>query len=95
MSTTPEADRPVSLVTGDGSGIGRAVASRLAALGHRLVLVGRTGRKLEETAAPIAATGHRDLELLEADVADPAQAHACVDRAIERFGRIDGAGRPA
>lgn len=80
----PDADRPVSLVTGAGSGIGRAVARRLAALGHRLVLVGRTGRKLEETAA-----GLGEVELLEADVADPDQAHACVDRAIERFGRLD------
>jgi NAD(P)-dependent dehydrogenase (short-subunit alcohol dehydrogenase family) len=89
MDTAADADRPVSLVTGAGSGIGRAVATRLAGLGHRLVLVGRTGRKLEETAQPLAAAGHRDLELLEADVSDPAQAHACVDRAIERFGRLD------
>jgi len=79
-------ETPVTLVTGAGSGIGRATARLLARRGHRLVLVGRTAAKLEETAAGFDPDA---TELLEADLADSAQAHACVDRAIERFGQLD------
>jgi NADP-dependent 3-hydroxy acid dehydrogenase YdfG len=46
-------DQPVSIVTGAGSGIGRATAIMLAERGHRVTLVGRTALALEETAALI------------------------------------------
>jgi NAD(P)-dependent dehydrogenase (short-subunit alcohol dehydrogenase family) len=81
---------PVAIVTGAGSGIGRAAALRLAAAGFRLLLVGRTLRKLEASADEIAR-GHPGaaVDLLEADLGDPAAPAGAVARAMARFGRLD------
>ncbi len=78
--------RRVALVTGAGSGIGRAIASMLHTQGFALTLVGRTRSKLEATAASIGAS---DALLIECDLADSERAAGCVDRTLERFGRID------
>lgn len=87
MSVAPT---PAAIVTGAGSGIGRAAAARLAARGHPLLLVGRTLAKLEATAAAIARE-HPSLpiELFEADLADPSAPASAVARAVARFGRLD------
>ncbi len=78
---------PVSIVTGAGSGIGRACARMLAERGHSLVLVGRTAHTLEETRAQLAQP---DAHLVApADVSDCARVYEVVDRTIERYGRID------
>ena len=86
----PAAAAPVSIVTGAGSGMGRATALRLAAKGHRLVLVGRTLAKLVDAAREIVA-GHPGtlVETIEADVGDPAAVHSIVPRVVATFGRID------
>ena len=86
----PAAAAPVSIVTGAGSGMGRATALRLAAKGHRLVLVGRTLAKLVDAAREIVA-GHPGtlVETIEADVGDPAAVHSIVPRVVTTFGRID------
>lgn len=90
MTTTPPSDAPVAIVTGAGSGIGRATAHRLAAAGSRLLLVGRTLRKLEATAAEIAREHPAAaIDLLEADLGDPAACAGVVARAVARFGRLD------
>lgn len=83
MTTTTT---PVALVTGAGSGIGRATAILLAARGYDLALTGRRPERLRETAALLGAG--RALEL-PADVADGADAAAIVDRTLDRFGRVD------
>ena len=57
------------IVTGAGSGIGQACCDALAELGATVILVGRTGAKLEESAARIAANGI-DHECHEIDVAE-------------------------
>lgn len=71
----------VALVTGAGSGIGRAVARALAGEGWTLALLGRREASLRET-LPQAL-------LLPADVADEAQVGAAVATLRERLGRLD------
>jgi NAD(P)-dependent dehydrogenase (short-subunit alcohol dehydrogenase family) len=77
---------PVALITGAGSGIGRAIAAGLAPRGWRLALVGRARGTLEETARLCAPA---ECAAIAADVADPEQAMHAVDEAAARFGRID------
>ncbi len=77
----------VALVTGAGSGIGRAVAKKLAQNGYHVVLTGRRRGPLEDVAKEIedsnAATA------LRADVADPASVSTLFDEIARRFGRLD------
>ena len=77
----------IILVTGAGSGIGRAVALAFLAQGDSVVLTGRRPGALDETAA-LANAGGRVL-VHPADVAEPASITALFDAAIARFGRLD------
>lgn len=77
-----------AFVTGAGSGIGRAIASRLAAAGFAVSLAGRREGPLEDAAAQIAAAGGEARALAGFDVTAPATIEAGVARAIERFGDI-------
>src|SRR6187397_2728299 len=78
----------VALITGGGTGLGRAIALDLARCGADVVLAGRRREPLEKTAAEIAAGGARAL-VVTADIREEEQATALVDRALEEFGRID------
>jgi NAD(P)-dependent dehydrogenase (short-subunit alcohol dehydrogenase family) len=75
----------VALVTGAGSGIGRAVAVALGAAGYHVVLTGRRKGPLEQTAQ---ATGSETL-IVESDVADAHSVARLFSRIREVFGRID------
>jgi meso-butanediol dehydrogenase/(S,S)-butanediol dehydrogenase/diacetyl reductase len=77
---------PVALVTGAGSGIGRATALRLAADGHRVTLAGRRERALRETADRI---GDPDSLVTVCDVTDADAVSAMVSATEAAFGRID------
>ncbi|HSW46869.1 MAG TPA: SDR family oxidoreductase [Phycisphaerae bacterium] len=76
----------VAIVTGAGRGIGRAIASRLANRGMKVLAVARTAGDLAKTAA--AATGGVCLPH-PADVTRSDQVAAMVQRATEEFGRLD------
>jgi NAD(P)-dependent dehydrogenase (short-subunit alcohol dehydrogenase family) len=76
----------VVLVSGAGSGIGRAAAIRLGRAGASLALVGRTLERLEETRDAIGSTG---VDVIAADVCDAAAVHALIDRVLHRFSRLD------
>jgi NAD(P)-dependent dehydrogenase (short-subunit alcohol dehydrogenase family) len=80
------------LVTGGGTGIGRACAERLAADGCAVTICGRTEAKLAEAAERIAqqAAHGGSVRWLAADVTDEAQVQAAVARALEPTGRLDG-----
>ncbi|RLV10144.1 short-chain dehydrogenase [Streptomyces griseocarneus] len=80
-------DRTV-LVTGGGTGIGRAIALAFAREGARVVVAGRRDVPLEETVAEIEAEGGRALAVA-ADVTVSAQVDALVARTVERFGGLD------
>jgi NAD(P)-dependent dehydrogenase (short-subunit alcohol dehydrogenase family) len=85
------ADAPVTIVTGAGSGIGRAVCELLANAGHRLVLVGRNESTLRETMDLITSRSAAPPEMLvvPADVADAAQAMSVIDLTLGQWGRVD------
>lgn len=79
----------VALVTGAGSGIGRAIAIRLAQDGAGLVLMGRREQMLEEVASAIRADTGRDPLVHPGDVSLESDIDAAVSAALERFGRLD------
>ena len=74
-----------AIVTGAGSGIGRAVAVALAGDGFSVALAGRRREPLEETAR---LAGGKTL-VIPTDVTDPAQVTALFSQAREAFGRLD------
>jgi citronellol/citronellal dehydrogenase len=76
----------VAIVTGGGSGLGRATALELAALGAQVVVCGRRLEPLEETAA--AAEGGR-VEARVCDIREEDQVDSVVDGVVETHGRID------
>ena len=78
----------VALVTGAGSGIGRAAALLLAADGARIAAVSRTEDELEETLAEVRKRGG-DGAVFPADISDPEQMKAVVDAIEKRWGRLD------
>jgi NAD(P)-dependent dehydrogenase (short-subunit alcohol dehydrogenase family) len=77
-----------ALVTGAGTGIGRASATALSRAGARVALVGRRESALAETARECRAAD-RDVLLHPADVSDRASVDRAVGRAIEEWGRLD------
>ncbi|BBB14538.1 SDR family oxidoreductase [Sphingopyxis sp. FD7] len=76
-----------AIVTGAGSGIGRAAALALGRKGYRLVLAGRRLAALEETAAAIEAPAQASPWVT--DVTDAASVAALFAHTKDRFGRID------
>ncbi len=78
----------VVLIVGASSGMGRVVATKLAAEGARLVVTARSATKLERLAAEITARGGECLAL-PADALDAAAAERVVATAVARFGTID------
>lgn len=74
----------VAIVTGAASGIGRAVATELAAQGARLVLADLNGADGEAVAAELASA-----TFVRCDIADRAACYALVAHTVERHGRLD------
>ena len=75
----------VALVTGGGTGIGRATALELARTGAKVVVCGRRPEPLEAVQAELG----EDCLAVPTDVREPEQVAALVDRTLERFGQID------
>jgi NAD(P)-dependent dehydrogenase (short-subunit alcohol dehydrogenase family) len=90
----------VAIVTGAGSGIGKAVAVTLLRNGYSVALAGRRADALAQAVRDAGDAGSRALAE-PTDVANPASVHALFARTKERFGRLDllfnnaGTGAPA
>lgn len=78
----------IALVTGAGSGIGRAVSLGLQAAGYSVVLAGRRAAELEKTAALAQPSGGKMLAV-PTDVGQPDSVRALFARTKEVFGRLD------
>lgn len=72
------------IITGGGTGIGRATAQLFATAGAEVLIVGRTAERLAET-----ATQHPRIRMCVADIAEPNAPADVVDAALATFGRID------
>lgn len=86
MNAEPRTDLAahVVVVTGAGSGIGRATAHTFARAGARVLGIGRRKDALEETAA-----GHPEIAVHPADLNDPGAPQEAVDAAVDRWGQLD------
>src|SRR6201987_5085554 len=87
MSTQQSEPRLVTVVTGAGSGIGRAIARRLAGAGHRVALAGRHMERLEQTLAQLPAA--RQAFAVPTDVTKPESGQELFDEVVSRAGRVD------
>ncbi|MFI6517015.1 SDR family NAD(P)-dependent oxidoreductase [Spirillospora sp. NPDC050679] len=75
---------PAVIITGGGSGIGRAAAHAFADRGARVLVVGRTEATLAET-----AEGRPGIRVLAADITKPDAPDTIVETALSEFGRVD------
>lgn len=76
----------VAVVSGAGSGIGRAVAQRLAKSGYRVALLGRRVSALEQTMGGLHGAGHA---VCAGDLTDPAAVHDVAAQIIGEFNQVD------
>ena len=75
----------IIVITGAGSGLGRAIARKLGADGDEIVLLGRTMSKLEKAAGEIGANAMP----VACDIGDPDQVRAAFAKIKERHGKVD------
>ena len=93
-------ENKVALVTGGGSGLGKAAARLIAAGGGKVVVAGRRPEAGEAVVRDIEATGGAAM-FVRANVDSPAEVEALVAKTVERYGRLDlavnaaGIGGPA
>lgn len=82
--------QPVAVVTGAGTGMGRAAAKALATAGFAVMVAGRREDMLDESRSEIlASTPDAVVELRVTDVGQPAECDALIADSVERLGRVD------
>ncbi len=77
------------VVSGGGSGIGKAIAFLAARLGADVTICGRTEEKLDATRAAIKAATGRDVAVRAMSIREPKEVEALLDAVFDRNGRID------
>ncbi len=95
------AKNAIALVTGGGTGIGRAIAKALGSAGFKVVISGRRAEVLEKAARELAEETGAEFLAVAADVSDPNSVRSLFDTIADRHGRLDllvnnaGMGLPA
>lgn len=79
----------VAIVTGGGTGIGKAISIALAECGARLVIASRKKENLEQGANDIAEATGREPLALQCDIREPEQVEGMVQSSIDRYGQVD------
>jgi short-subunit dehydrogenase len=87
--SSQDVSRPIALVTGPTSGLGRLFADRLARRGYDLVLVARDEARLKEVADELAAAYDASCEVIAADLVDRGQLKVVEDRLADRRRPVD------
>jgi len=88
-TATPHRDaKPVALVTGGGTGLGRAIAGGLALDGYNLAIASRSSEHLAAGGAELKGRGARVLEIAT-DVRVPEQVDRLIDAVRQEYGRLD------
>lgn len=77
------------LVSGGGSGIGRAMTFTLSRLGANVMICGRRAEKLQDAAASVRRLLGREIATFPMTIRDPAQVEALLDATWQRFGGLD------
>ncbi len=81
-------DGRVALITGGGTGLGKAMASALTEAGADIIIASRNMERLEGAAEELKASGRRVLPL-QVDITDGASVRTMVEEALGRMGRVD------
>jgi len=84
----PDFTGKTAIITGGGSGLGRAMAEHLASLGAMTVLAGRRPEPLAEGVSRIESSGGRAVAV-QTDVRDPEQVKRLVEFVVTNHGRVD------
>jgi len=98
---SPTARSGIALVTGGGTGLGRAMAKALGAAGYKVVISGRRADILETAAQELGKETGAEFLAVAADISDPVSVRALFDAVESRYGRLDllvnnaGMGLPA
>ncbi|MCV3767859.1 SDR family oxidoreductase [Rhizobium sp. TRM95796] len=101
MTGTQRQHKGVALVTGGGTGVGKAIAHGLALAGWTVVISGRRAEVLDQAASELKAGSGRDAMAVAADVGNPASVADLFSRIDATYGRLDllvnnaGVGAPA
>ncbi len=95
LAAAPLAYRPdllanqVWLVSGGGSGMGRAMAFVLTRLGAQVVICGRSAEKLQAVASAVESACGRAVGMHAMNIRDPQQVEALFDAVLQQYGRLD------
>ncbi|WP_434714097.1 SDR family oxidoreductase (plasmid) [Rhizobium sp. YTUHZ045] len=89
MSISAGGEAKIALVTGGGTGVGRAISRGLGAAGYRVVISGRRADVLEKAASDLGSETGAEFFAVPADVGDPASVWALFDAISQRYGRLD------
>lgn len=82
-------NKGIALVTGGGTGVGRAISKALGIAGYKVVISGRRAEVLESAAEELRSETGAEIHPVAADVSDPVAVRALFDEIETKYGRLD------